>query len=112
MLKKSHGKLTSTFSASQILIWFVLSNGGDISLYHSPGLCLQGQHGTQALSNGQADGFLRREFPGGLEASIPGFHCHGPGSIPGQGRSYKLCSVVKETNKRGKTQNKVWYEVF
>ena len=25
------------------------------------------------------------EFPGGLVVRIPGFHCHGPGSIPGQG---------------------------
>lgn len=58
-MKKSHGKLFSTFSPSQILISFVLSNGGDISLCHSPGLCLQGQHGMQALSNGQAGGFLR-----------------------------------------------------
>ena len=24
-------------------------------------------------------------FPGGLEVKIPGFHCHGLGSIPGQG---------------------------
>ena len=23
--------------------------------------------------------------PGGLVVRIPGFHCHGPGSIPGQG---------------------------
>ena len=26
-----------------------------------------------------------REFPGGLVVRIPGFHCGGPGSIPGQG---------------------------
>ena len=25
------------------------------------------------------------EFPGGLVVRIPGFHCHGPGSLPGQG---------------------------
>ena len=66
-MKKSHGKLFSTFSPSQILICFVLSNGGDIHRYHSPGLCLQGQHGTQALSNGQASGFLRQER---LESSL------------------------------------------
>ena len=23
------------------------------------------------------------EFPGGLVVRIPGFHCHGPGSVPG-----------------------------
>ena len=23
-----------------------------------------------------------REFPGGLVVRIPGFHCHGPGSVP------------------------------
>ena len=27
----------------------------------------------------------KREFPGGLVVRILGFHCHGPGSIPGQG---------------------------
>ena len=26
-----------------------------------------------------------REFPGGLVVRILGFHCHGAGSIPGQG---------------------------
>ena len=26
-----------------------------------------------------------REFPGGLQVKIPGFHCRGPGSIPGWG---------------------------
>ena len=26
---------------------------------------------------------LRRGFPGGLVVRIPGFHCLGPGSIPG-----------------------------
>ena len=25
------------------------------------------------------------EFPGDLVVSIPGFHCHGLGSVPGQG---------------------------
>ena len=25
------------------------------------------------------------EFPGGLVVRIPGFHCHGPGSVPGWG---------------------------
>ena len=25
------------------------------------------------------------EFPGGLMVRIPGFHCCGPGSVPGQG---------------------------
>ena len=25
------------------------------------------------------------KFPGGLVATILGFHCHGPGSIPSQG---------------------------
>ena len=25
------------------------------------------------------------EFPGGLVVGIPGSHCHGPGSVPGQG---------------------------
>ena len=26
-----------------------------------------------------------KEFPGGLVIRIPGFQCHGPGSIPGEG---------------------------
>ena len=26
-----------------------------------------------------------QEFPGALLVRIPGFHCHGPGSIPSQG---------------------------
>ena len=28
--------------------------------------------------------FKSQEFPGGLVVRIPGFHCHGLGSIPGQ----------------------------
>ena len=28
---------------------------------------------------------LDREFPGGLVVRILGFHCHGPGSVPGWG---------------------------
>ena len=28
---------------------------------------------------------MKREFPGGLMVRIPGFHCHGPGSVPGWG---------------------------
>ena len=29
--------------------------------------------------------FQAREFPAGLVVRIPGAHCHGLGSIPGQG---------------------------
>ena len=35
------------------------------------------------------------DFPGGLVVRIPAFHCGGPGSIPGQGRSCKPRSVAK-----------------
>lgn len=35
------------------------------------------------------------EFPGGLLVKIPGFHYHGPGSIPGWGTSHKPHDVAK-----------------
>ena len=38
-----------------------------------------------------------REFPAGLVVRIRGFHCRGPGSIPGrEPRSHKLCGVAKK----------------
>ena len=40
-------------------------------------------------SSGDGDGLFKmtysREFPGGLVVRILGFHCRGPGSIPGWG---------------------------
>ena len=37
-----------------------------------------------------------REFPGGLVVRIPGFHCRGPGSVPGQGTESPASSVAKK----------------
>ena len=41
------------------------------------------------------------EFPGGLQVRILGFHCHSPGSIPGQGTEIpqtKQCRKNKHTH--------------
>lgn len=35
------------------------------------------------------------DFPGDLVVRILAIHYGGPGSSPGQGRSYKLCSMAK-----------------
>ena len=41
---------------------------------------------------------VRREFPGSRVVRIPDFHCHGQGSIPGQGtENQKLLSMAKKT---------------
>ena len=38
---------------------------------------------------------LHQDFPGGLVVKILGFHCGGPGSIPGWRRSHKPHGVTK-----------------
>ena len=42
------------------------------------------------------------EFPGGLVVRIPGFHCRGPGSIPGRGIEipHKPCGEAKKKKGR------------
>ena len=47
------------------------------------------------------------EFPGGLALRVPGFHCHGLGSIPSQGTEIlkiMLISQEKKKKKRKKTK--------
>ena len=41
-----------------------------------------------------------REFPGGLVVRIPGFHCHDPGSIPGQGTEIPKAASHGQKKKR------------
>ena len=43
-------------------------------------------------------------FPGGLTVKILGFHCHGPGSIPGRGTEMS-CSAAKKEKKKQKKQD-------
>ena len=41
-----------------------------------------------------------KEFSGGLVVKIPGFHCHGPYSIPGQGTEFpKAAWYGQQSNK-------------
>ena len=37
--------------------------------------------------------FVLCEFPGGLVVRIPGFPCHDPGSIPGQGTEIPQATI-------------------
>ena len=43
------------------------------------------------------------ESPGSLVVRILGFHCHGPGSIPGHRTSCKLCSMAKKKKKKNQS---------
>ena len=47
---------------------------------------------------------LRRGFPGCLVVRIPGFHCYGPGSIPGQGT--EILKALRYSQKKEKTEKK------
>ena len=44
------------------------------------------------------------EFLGGLVVRIPGFHCHGLGSVPGQ--EIEILQVLVCSQKKKKIQNK------
>ena len=46
-----------------------------------------------------------REFPGGIVVRIPGFHCHGPGSVPGWGTGDPASYVAQPKKKRTYPQN-------
>ena len=43
-----------------------------------------------------------QEFPGGLVVRILGFHCHGPGSVPGWGAEIlqAMCCDLKKKKKK------------
>ena len=43
-----------------------------------------------------------REFPGGLVIRIPGFHCFGPGSIPGLGTEIPQAAEYGKKKKKKK----------
>ena len=46
------------------------------------------------------------EIPGGLVVRIPHFHCHGPGSVPGQGTEMRG-QKKKEKKETNQGRNKV-----
>ena len=44
---------------------------------------------------------MAREFPGGIVVRIPGFHCHGPGSISGWGtKVLQATQLMAQPNKK------------
>ena len=45
-----------------------------------------------------------REFPGGLLVSIPGFHCHGLGSIPGRRTEIPQAEWLDKKKKKKKSE--------
>ena len=46
------------------------------------------------------DHHLSGEFPGGLVVRIPGFHCHGPGSVTGRGTETLQALWYNNNNKK------------
>ena len=52
---------------------------------------------------------IYREFPGGLAVRIPGFHCHGPGSIPGRGT--EIQQAMQHSQKKKRYANDHWVHV-
>ena len=52
-----------------------------------------------------------RDFPGGPGLRIPGFHRHGPGSLPSWGaETHKPCSITKK--RKRKNENKMDYRRY
>ena len=51
---------------------------------------------------------MLRAFPGGLVVRILGFHCCGPGSIPGRGTEILQSHVAKKNKTKRSVESFIW----